>query len=82
MKSSETDLSSALKELVDRDVLGAGSPASEIAIKVIATGIGSLTRPQRKLYDAVVVPALRDPKVPSQPAASIPIDKLNASNDD
>jgi hypothetical protein len=82
MKSPASNLSSLLKELIARDVFGAGSPASEIAEKVIATGIDSLTRAERKLYDAVVLPALRDSKVPSQHAASIPIDKLNASNDE
>ena len=85
MKSRETDPSSALDELVSRGVLGEGSPASEVAKKVIATGIESLTRQQWKLYNAVVLPALslsEESKSGSRPAASIPIEKLNASNDD
>jgi len=85
VKSRETDLSGALDELISRGVLGEGSPASEVAKKVIATGIDSLTRQQRKLFDAIVLPALKRPeesKLGSQPVASIPIDELNASNDE
>jgi hypothetical protein len=52
---NDVDLSSAIDDLVARGTFGRGSPAFDIAQRVIATGYGSLTRKQRELYDAVVI---------------------------
>jgi len=56
---NDVDLSSAIDDLVARGTFGRGSPAFDIAQRVIATGYDSLTRKQRQLYDAVVIPALK-----------------------
>ena len=56
--ANDVDLSSAIEDLVARGIFGRGAPVFDIAQKVIATGYDSLTRKQRELYDAVVIPAL------------------------
>jgi hypothetical protein len=53
------DLFKAIEALVAHDVFGRGAPAFDIAQKVIASGYDSLSRKERQLYDAVVVPALK-----------------------
>jgi hypothetical protein len=61
MSASErgVDLPSAIEDLIARGIFGRGSPAFDIAQRVISTGYDSLTRKQRQLYDAVVIPALK-----------------------
>jgi len=65
----DADLFKAIEDLVAKGVFGRGAPAFYIAQKVIARGYDSLSRKERQLYDAVVIPALK------RQGAGVPVDK-------
>jgi hypothetical protein len=55
----DEELYEDIQDLLERGDLDKGAPAYGVAQQVIHRGYDSLTRMQRGLYDAVVVPALK-----------------------
>jgi hypothetical protein len=56
----DVDLYEAVRDLVDEDLLEEGTPAYGIAQQVVHLGYDSLSPKQRTLYNAVVIPALKE----------------------
>jgi|HubBroStandDraft_4_1064222.scaffolds.fasta_scaffold288435_2 hypothetical protein len=56
----DVDLYEAVRDLVDEGLLEEGTPAYGIAQQVVHLGYDSLSPKQRTLYDAVVIPALKE----------------------
>jgi hypothetical protein len=83
---TDAELRAAIADLLKRGGLDPGVPAYGVAQKVIFSGYASLTPAQKRLYEAVIVPILsRRPeqqKSPQDDSGSIPIDDLNAENDE
>jgi hypothetical protein len=59
LNDHDQKLDEAIEDLLKRGDLDRGAPAYGVALKVIHTGYESLTRMQKALYNAVVVPALQ-----------------------
>ena len=55
----DTELADLLEELTTEGYVVEGTPAFEVAKKVIAQGKGSLTGPEQAVFQDEVVPAVR-----------------------
>ena len=65
-RESDSELRIALTDLIARGGLDPRAPAYSVAQKVIFSGYDSLTRAQKVLYEAAIIPALAGKTIENQ----------------